>query len=863
MRYRTLSTLLLLAGLCPLLAAPLRQPVPRLHFTFDDGPAALIADRAASGLTLTPLGKLRISEGAIIFNGSEASTVAAEREAFKRWRSGVELRELSAAFWVRFDRLPTRHSEPLLGLFDCRVDQEGYLEVVLATAPTEIMASQLVLRSKTKVKRGEWHQVSFSYSANRRRYALYLDGRWQMENDQLLLPALTLGELHLGRNFNGALRDFRFYDVALESEELASATREELERAALQEQARALVAAAGNRGLKAWGEQLAQRAKGLSANAGHATLAEVRRLARDLANATTIMEGLKRGAGAGDGSSLACYTLPATTQELLQPYELPREGQLANSIDLYGAQGEFESQLLVVVPFRPLKQFTLQLGELRCGANRLDASLLDAKIVKRWYRTGGAWMTYHADKRQRVLVPDLLLNDDRTVRVDEIRASNELLMHYPDGERYVDVSRYAYDQVTFDPLHIPFYDADTLQPLDLPEAGRNQPFCLTFHLPAEAEPGLYQGKLTLQSEGRSVAELTVNLRVLPFKLPAPKTYYDLSRPYFSHINSAPDANEEIFRQGLQNLKNHNLLHASRVADAPWKVKIAKEIGYPLTDLISAGTPGPRDWWRNFGGPLEAIGTEEQECLDRLFLRKLQQQIDYYDEQIGPETIFYNCGASEASSYRALVQEMERGVELYHESGRARLLTHGMCDALPFFTGDYNDMDSATAIRRDWADIWHAAGGRIINYANPFPGAENPAWFRRRLGLDMYKKYYDGHMMHGYTIRFWNEFAEWPGGDGNYRNFGLVYAQRNGAINTLALIGVREGYDDVRYATKLKEQALQYRESDDIRLAREAKRQLHWLERVDGNNADMEAFRSGAAYRIVTLMELAKVVAEGR
>ena len=66
-----------------------------------------------------------------------------------------------------------------------------------------------------------------------------------------------------------------------------------------------------------------------------------------------------------------------------------------------------------------------------------------------------------------------------------------------------------------------------------------------------------------------------------------------------------------------------------------------------------------------------------------------------------------------------------------------------------------------------------------------------------------------------------------------------------------------------YVTKLKEQALQYRESNDIRLARKAKRQFHWLGRVDGNNADMEAFRSGAAYRIVTLMELAKVVAEGR
>jgi hypothetical protein len=123
---------------------------------------------------------------------------------------------------------------------------------------------------------------------------------------------------------------------------------------------------------------------------------------------------------------------------------------------------------------------------------------------------------------------------------------------------------------------------------------------------------------------------------------------------------------------------------------------------------------------------------------------------------------------------------------------------------------------------------------------------------------MYKDHYDGQMLHGYLARFWNEFPEWPGGDGNYRNFGMVYPQQDGIISTLAMIGTREAYDDVRYATLLKTQALAYRDNKDPRLAREARRQLHWLERVDGKNADMDAFRIGAAHRIQTLMELVKI-----
>lgn len=838
--------------------SPAAEPVPRLDFDFGVHTEQGIPDRAGSGLVLKPGAKTRLDGGALIFNGSPEAEVAADEAAFRKWRKGIDLREISGAFWIRFDRVPTRGTAPSLGLFDCRTDAQGYLELALPAAPTEIMAGELVMRSKTRVEKGKWYHVEFNYSANRRRYSLYLDGCWQVENDQLLLPEPTLGPLCLGRGFRGAIRDLKFYDAALESEALAIADTTEDGYKALRQRAAAVAGTALNPAFKAWANTLGQRADALLKQAGRTTIAQVRALERDLSNAEKIAAGLADEKATLANAPVTSYFLPATTQDLLQPYDLPRHGRLTRTLNIFAAQGEFESALLVVVPFSPQKSFTLRVGDLRDGSRVFPKAAIDAKVVKRWYRSGGAWMTYHADKRQRVLVPDLLINDDSIMRVDEIRASNEMLMRWPRGDRYVDISRYDYDQVYMDHATIPFRDAESLQPLDLPEAGRNQPYCLTFNVSTNTVPGLYTGKIELLADNKPIGDVAVNLRVLPFALPEAKTYYDTSRTYFSHINYAATASEEIFASSIRHLKEHNLLNASRVADTPWQIEIARKAGYPLKELVSAGSPSPRMWWRNFGGPSNALTTEDKACLDHLFERDLKRQLDYYDKHIGPGTCFFNCGASEASSHSALVQRLEHGVDIYHASGRAFLMTHGMGEALPFFTGDFNGMDSTTHISREWADLWHAAGGRIMNYANPFPGAENPAWFRRRIGLEMYKDHYDGQMLHGYLARFWNEFPEWPGGDGNYRNFGMVYPQQDGIISTLAMIGTREAYDDVRYATLLKTQALAYRDNKDPRLAREARRQLHWLERVDGKNADMDAFRIGAAHRIQTLMELVKI-----
>jgi len=704
--------------------------------------------------------------------------------------------------------------------------------------------------------------VAFNYSWNRRRYSLYLDGRWQMENSNTFLPeSLAWAPLRLAGGARGALRHLVLYDAALESEELIPCRAEPAAFDALRAGADTVARTAANPHLRRWAAEIATRAGAMQTDA-RATRARFKRLGRDLDNARALAAAMQAATNnALADQPVACYTMPPATQERVMPCDLPRGGRLTSQIRVFAAQGQHADTSIVIVPFRPVKAFRIEVTDLQCGPHVLPAAAIDVALVKRWYRSGGAWMTYHSDKRQRLLVPGLLLHDDRIVRVDEFRQTNELLMHFEEGDTYVDVSGYETDQRAFDHANDPFWDAPVLQPLALPEAGHNQQFVFDFHVPETAAPGLYRGTARLLADGQAAGALEITLRVLPFELPAAKTYYDLNRTYFSHINTCPGDNEAQFRDALAMLKTYSLNHASGVATAPWKIAIAREMGYPLDELVGAPAPDARDWLAPFGVHPTLITSDNKQQLDRIFLRALRRQSGIFDREIGSNTVFYTCFSSEDDYYPQLVERFSAAADLYHAHSRGKRFSHSMNDGVIFSAVDTTDMDSTTRIDKRWAELWHAAGGRQINYCVPFPGPENPAIYRRDLGLRNYKAHYDGQMLHGFRCNHWNEFCEWPE-DNAYRNFSMAYPQRNALIPTLALVGARAAYDDVRYATKLRELALAHRDDAEPRLAREARRQLAWLERLDGATYDLEAFRAGAAHRILTMLALVRAPAKG-
>lgn len=302
--------------------------------------------------------------------------------------------------------------------------------------------------------------------------------------------------------------------------------------------------------------------------------------------------------------------------------------------------------------------------------------------------------------------------------------------------------------------------------------------------------------------------------------------------------------------------DHNLNHLTSVACSVDALKESVRIGYPM-DIVfvrsmKSGIP-------QFGGPEDQITPALEERRKNMAVAEMLRWQKRFEKYTGrKDYTAYVCSSSEDDRYVAVSLWRDQLSRLLNERTHFKLFSHGMRDSVPFFAPGILDMDVASLIRVDYPGIWHAANGRVLSYGFPFPGPENPGLMRRTLGLEHYKYKYDGHMMHGYMSSQFNEFTNYPNGDGDYRTFCIAYPQRGSFINRLPILGIREGYDDVRYASLMKMQAEKaMKTSKDELVVREAKRQLAWLERVNGDKFDMDNFRSNVQYRILVLQNLIK------
>ena len=779
-----------------------------------------------------------------------------------------DLGELSVAFWVRFDKLPSE-GEPI-GLVGCKADSDGRITVTFPAQPTEFQ-DDFELRSKRTIRQGEWVHVEFNYSLMMHKTALYLDGRVQWENDNVNLPKLLLRPLAIGDGFTGAVRDLRVYDMSLPSERLAIADDVPAAAAAAKAETASARAAVGDAPeFKKWLDALDARADTLVADAEHTTIAQARELRLDTANAAKIAADLAAGGDALAAvrrSPIAPYTVKPFTQEIFLPRHYPVNGELSGRMRLVACRGESESASTLVFAFRPLTIERVAVSDLAGpGGAKIPASEIDAKLVKRWIRSGGAWTTYFQDIGQRNLTPDLLVNDDKLIRVDEFRLRNYLRLNYPEGTVYADISdpelghhRWRND--------IPFQDAKTLQPVEIPEAGRNQQFLFTLHVPTNAVAGVYRGKVEIAVKGGARVPLAFELYVPDIDLPRQGSPYDdLSCSYISLLNYFPQVRGETLekrrafaQEAMRQLRNFGIFHVSGLWTTPELAALAHAMGFVPDRLFGFRRLGmPGDWRALYPGtPVRDLSMADKKAAMKSVLRKMLPVQRFLDQHVSPAAKIYYHFFSENEAWRQLTVDQGERAEAAWRFGH-RVYAHGDLGNLDF-AGDIEDVHSSTSFGAAEGAAWQVGRGELINYCDPFPSAENPEYYRRRIGLTMYKNHLHGHMMHGYSVLDvpWNEFATDYGGDGAFRNFCMTYPQRDGLIYELCMGGYREAFDDVRYMTRLKQIALANAESEDVPLRREARRQLLWLDRQNGGNADMDMVRLGCIRRILILQKLAR------
>ena len=489
----------------------------------------------------------------------------------------------------------------------------------------------------------------------------------------------------------------------------------------------------------------------------------------------------------------------APAQELhsmtVQPHELSAHALAGSTMRITACPGEYEPASFVIHAHKPLANVRVTCSDLKGDAGAIPASAVDLRIVKVWYQSG-TWLYVRKDKP--LLTPELLLKDDSLVRIDTEKKANILKM--------------AKDAMR---------DTATLQPFGVPAETVKQCW-VTVQVPAEAKAGSYRGVITVQPEDEDAIAIPVQLRVLPFELDEPNLI--CSMYYRGHTHTRP---------------GDQLLTAE---------KTDKQLLADLEDMFAHGVTNPMTYIHPTGPNKD--GGYDFTHLERLFeLRKqvgmvggplLMQNVSI---QSPPELLkatitfakshgFTDVYFSAADEARGDALRAQRAnMRKVHEAGGKIFVASYAYDSF-HLVGDLLDMPvlaGPVAIDRTQLTAYRASGGKVLSYASPQGGIEEPILYRRNYGLALWEDGYAGACTYAYQHAFGHAWDDFDGG--YWRDHIMAYPTVDGVIPTVQWEGYREGYDDLRYLATLenliaKDWRLDGTRGESARISRE------WLLQLD-------------------------------
>ena len=556
-------------------------------------------------------------------------------------------------------------------------------------------------------------------------------------------------------------------------------------------------------------------------------------------NAVRVAQDLA-GCDVPADATFTWYAIPplSTIQRLPDMY--PPDGEAAAPLRVVACRDEFEPASFVVYPFADAAKVTIRPGDLRTSDGKvIKADKVDIKVVKVWYQNGNGWYSYFNDTGIK-LIPELLLHDENLIKVDTQKKANFVRISLPDGREVHEwVSQPNVIDYGFNVHGEPVNDADTLQPVAF-SAGEFKQLMVTIKIDKDAAPGLYLGNIAVEADNGGKASVPIRLRVLPYVLPAPKTYYDYTADFYTMLYG-PQGHGTYFKDNgrdserayakqytrTQNWYDHNVrnplyLGIGSYKDLSWferTLQQCREIGMQLDPLFEAYSCNV---WPN---------------ADRHYHVKRNAAIaaKEFKRLLGHSNI-YPAGAEEPGPQR--VVNTRPGWRMAHEVGHLVMCNGGDRRYYSGYADDFRIAGAFAELRQ--ADFMHRIRGKIGNYAGPHTGPENPEFMRRMHGINLYKKDYDMMYNYAYNESAWNDHYS-----GCYR-ITLVYYTKDGIIDTLPWEGVREGIDDIRYATlllQLANRAVDEGKQKDVDKYYTGRKALQYLACVDEEQCDQDAVRA--------------------
>jgi hypothetical protein len=340
---------------------------------------------------------------------------------------------------------------------------------------------------------------------------------------------------------------------------------------------------------------------------------------REVALAVRVAEQInaRKGTYTLAAAPLTCYAVPAISPVKRLPSTFPEDGDLCGPLQIVAAKNEFQPAPFVIFPFADAEEAEMKASPLTRKGGVIAAENVDLRVVKCWYQGGTAWYSYFADVFGKEMVPELLLHDESLVRVDTDTQDNYLRVDYPAGSEYVWISNPLSVNVPFNAETEPVADAKTIQPFQL-KAGEFKQFWVTVKVPKDATPGIYSGSIELTCGGAKAASIPLVVRVLPFELPKPMTYYDRNPEFYTLLYNDPQYAELLKMSAgdrahadrkmlaiYENMRDHNILnpliedYTSQSREAFIRQLELFKLAGLATDTIFGAIPGtPPYAWLN-------------------------------------------------------------------------------------------------------------------------------------------------------------------------------------------------------------------------------------------------------------------------
>ena len=535
--------------------------------------------------------------------------------------------------------------------------------------------------------------------------------------------------------------------------------------------------------------------------------------------------------------------LPGAAGDTLSLRECP--GEIARGTAVLWSKAAFGD---VRVRFAPLKR-----GPFGAGGS-IPADAISARVVKVHYQACGAPTLFVATGGDQVLVPELLLNDEKLVLPDDAARHNRVRLDRNGGE-YVDINaitspRWAH---SYTKDELPIRDAATLQPFAL-EAEKCKQLVFEIAVPAAAKGGIYSGKVVFECAGREIAAMPVSLEVLPFSLPKdPATWYSAESTYtmglyYWGMLAKEDAEPHlsIFSKTRAQMLAELKLMAHYGITTPiliWGRRSVYDDGEFRRHLDVAREAGLKG--ALYLGSSDLIGNPtEQQQLNELKGRIARAREVAAERGFG-EVYFY--GLDEANGERLLSQRT--AWKAVHEAG-GKVIVSGY---LGQFKNVGDLLDLCVYAGEPWTvqpEEWHRIGHRLWKYNYPQTGPEDPGIFRRNYGLYLWKCGFDGASTYCFcgSSNPWNDLDGWQRlkaskKSGNpYRAQAVGYLTIDGAVPTLAMVGLADAIKDVRYMALFRE-LLRKRPSP----AAEA-----WFNALEFRTCDLEKVRAETIDWILSL-----------